>query len=77
MSEWFFVYCASYCYAIEHPEDPDRWLFCDDPRATHYYNPRWRDGLSDEDQAWWDSLPEPAATDEELEARYSEERITA
>ena len=42
----------------------------DDPRATHYFNPRWRDGLSDASQEWWASLPEPAATDEELEKRY-------
>ena len=47
----------------------------DDRRATHYYNPRWRDGLSDASQEWWASLPEPAATDEELEARYAEEAV--
>src|SRR3990167_9977619 len=42
----------------------------DDRRATHYYNPRWRDGQTDESREWWASLPEPAATDEELEKRY-------
>ena len=48
----------------------------DDRRATHYYNPRWRDDLSDASREWWQSLPEPAATDEELEAR-PEEQVTA
>ena len=49
----------------------------DDPRATHYYNPRWRDGLSDASQEWWQSLPEPAGTAADLEARYAEEQVTA
>ena len=47
----------------------------DDPRATHYYNPRWRDGLSDASREWWDSLPVPSSTDAELEARP--EKVTA
>ena len=47
----------------------------DDPRATHYYNPRWRDGLSDASREWWASLPEPAATAADLEAR-PEEQVT-
>jgi hypothetical protein len=42
----------------------------DDRRFTHYFSPRWRDGLSDASREWWQSLPEPAATDEELEKRY-------
>ena len=49
----------------------------DDPRATHYYNPRWRDGLSDASREWWQSLPAPASTAAELEARYAEEAVTA
>jgi hypothetical protein len=49
----------------------------DDPRSTHYYNPRWRDGLSDASREWWDTLPAPASTAAELEARYAEEQVTA
>jgi len=48
----------------------------DDPRATHYFSPRWRDGLSDASREWWQSLPESAGTDEELEKRYHL-RVTA
>ena len=58
MSEWFYLYCAAYQYALAHPEDPERWRFCDEALVLR------------------PSLPEPAATDEELEAR-PEEQVTA